>query len=559
MSQGRGRSASSMLRRARNAVIVLCTVTALGVCAGASSAGTYTVLSCRDRAGARAPLNDAGGGWVAGSTGGLGLDSFDYCDAPSRGFFATVSGTWAHPVGSMAWWRFVPPSGTLVEGADIVYSGYTRSYDGNNRGIIYFVGAQAGDLGHHWGEGQISARWFTRRGLHDTWLQATAQCDGAAGKPDCPPGIEHATIEIFRSEVLLSDTSPPTAGPANGSAVASATWQGTQVLAFPATDDGGGVYQAIVAVDGAPVLARTINDWGGRCVDTTVGGRVFRYPRPCLTSVDALVAVDANQLPAGDHEVTLQVSDAAGNVRTVYAARKTIVVAAKRIGPGSDLAERGAANGENASDDARLSVRWARTKRATLTAPYGRRNVIRGRLTTRGGAGIRNAKVEMLTAIDGRAGAPLDKGGARTRRDGRFTLILPANASSRTLVLRYRSHANDTVSIAEATLRVRVKAGVRLSVDPHTAARGRTVKLNGRLVGRPLPATGKVVELQARSPGERWITFRTVRASRRGRFATRYTFRQSGPALYLMRARVREADDYPYATGVSHTARVRVR
>jgi hypothetical protein len=26
-----------------------------------------------------------------------------------------------------------------------------------------------------------------------------------------------------------------------------------------------------------------------------------------------------------------------------------------------------------------------------------------------------------------------------------------------------------------------------------------------------------------------------------------------------MRARVREADDYPYATGVSHTARVRVR
>jgi len=100
---------------------------------------------------------------------------------------------------------------------------------------------------------------------------------------------------------------------------------------------------------------------------------------------------------------------------------------------------------------------------------------------------------------------------------------------------------------------------VRLSVDPHTAARGRTVKLSGRLVGRPLPATGKVVELQARSPGERWITFRTVRASRRGRFATRYTFRQSGPALYLMRARVREADDYPYATGVSHTARVRVR
>jgi hypothetical protein len=554
-----GRDARARMRLARFAGVLLLALAIASTATTSAHAGTYTVLSCKDGAGARAPLNDAGGGWVPGSTGGLGLDSVDYCDNPSRGFFATVSGTWSHPVGSMAWWRFVPPSGTLVEGADIVYSGYGRPYDGNNGGGIYIRGAQAGDLGHHWGEGAVSARWFSRRGLHDTWLQATAQCDGAAGKPDCPPGIEHATIEIFRSEVLLSDTSPPTAGPATGSAVASAAWQGTQVFAFPATDDGGGVYQAILAIDGAPVLARTINDWGGRCVDTTAGGRVFRYPRPCLTSVDALVPIDANQLPAGDHEVTLQVSDAAGNVRTVYAARKTIVVAAKRIGPGSDLAERGAANGENASDDARLSVRWARTKRATLTAPYGRRNVIRGRLTTRGGAGIRNAKVEMLTALDGRAGAPLDKGGARTRRDGRFTLILPANASSRTLVLRYRSHANDTVSIAEATLRVRVKAGVRLKVLPQTAARGRTVKLSGRLVGRPLPATGKVVELQARSPGERWITFRTVRASRRGRFATWYTFRQSGPAIYLMRARVREADDYPYVTGISHAARVRVR
>jgi hypothetical protein len=43
--------------------------------------------------------------------------------------------------------------------------------------------------------------------------------------------------------MTIADDSPPTAGPATGSAVASATWQGTQVFAFPATDDGGGVYQ----------------------------------------------------------------------------------------------------------------------------------------------------------------------------------------------------------------------------------------------------------------------------------------------------------------------------
>jgi hypothetical protein len=529
--------------------------------AGASTAraGTYTVLACHDRSGARVPLNDASGGWQPGGSGAFGLDSRDYCDDASRGFFATVSGTWAHPVGSMAWWRFMPPAGTLVDGADLFYSGYTRPLAGGNRGVIYLNGSQAGDVDHHWGEGEVSAHWVSRRGLHETWFQATAQCDGATGSPDCPAGQVHATIEIYRAEILLSDTTPPTAGAATGSAVDSATWQGTQLFAFPAGDEGGGVYQVILDVDGVTVLTRTVDDWGGRCVDTTVGQRVFRYPRPCLTSVDALVPVDANALPVGDHDVTLRISDAAGNLRTVYSARKTIVAPAKRIGPGSDLAERGAANGDNASDAARLTARWVRTRRATLTGPYGRRQVIRGRLTDAGRVGIRNARIELVTAIDDRAGAPLDKGGARTRGDGRFTLILPRDASSRTLVLRYRSHANDTVAVAERTLRLKVRAGVRLVVRPHVSARGHAVTLRGRLVGRPLPQSGKVVELQARSPGERWITFRTIRAKRSGRFATRYTFRQGGPATYEMRARVREADDYPYATGASRVVRVRVR
>lgn len=522
-------------------------------------AGTYTVLSCRDRAGARAVINDASGGWTPGSTGGLGLDSWDYCDNPSRGFFATVSGIWAHPLGSMAWWRFVAPSGTLVEGADVLYSGMTRPYDGNNQGIIYFTAADAGEVGHHWGEGAVPTHWTSRRGLHSTWFQATAQCDGPTGRPDCPAGSEHATIEIYRSEIVLADNTPPTAGTATGSAVTSPTWQGTMTFAFPAADDGGGVYQAVLEVDGATVLASAIDDWAGRCVDTTPGDRVFRYPQPCLTSVDALVPVDANALPVGDHDVTLRISDAAGNLRTVYAARKTIVAPGRAIGPGSALAERGASNGDNASDAVRLAAHWTHTERSTLTGPFGRRQVIRGRLTDANGVGVRNARIELLAAIEHRSGTPIDKGGARTRGDGRFTVILPRDASSRTLALRYRSHANDTVAAAERLLALKVRAGVSLGVKPRVATRGETVRLGGRLNGRPLPQGGKVIEMQARSPGQGWITFRTVRTGRRGRFGTSYTFRRSGPALYEMRARARATDDYPFATGFSRVVRIRVR
>ena len=414
-------------------------------------------------------------------------------------------------MGSQAWWRFVAPAGTFVAGADVLYAGLTREYDGQNRGAINLLGAQSATLMAQLGQGSAPAQWLSRRGLHDAWLQATAQCDGATGSADCGGGVVHATIDVLRSEVLLADGSPPTAGPATGSAVAAATWQGMETFAFAAGDQGGGVYQAILEVDGERVLARTIDDSDGRCADTTGGGRVFTHPRPCPAATDALVSFDAGALPAGERDVALRVSDAAGNLRTVYAARKTIGAPAPVIAPAPTAPARGAANGENPADAAVLVARWARSSRSRLTTRYGLRSVIRGRLTGASGAGVRNARIELLTTIDGRAAGALDKGGARTRADGRFTLILPRDVSSRTLLLRYRSHAADAVAAAQATLRLDVRAGVALATGEHMAARGQAIGLSGRLVGRPLPRAGKLVELQARRRGHAWTTVRIVR------------------------------------------------
>ena len=62
------------LRRQVAVLAVAAAAAGLGGPVATARAGTYTVLSCRDRAGAPAPLSDAAGGWVAGSTGGAGLD-----------------------------------------------------------------------------------------------------------------------------------------------------------------------------------------------------------------------------------------------------------------------------------------------------------------------------------------------------------------------------------------------------------------------------------------------------------------------------------------------------
>jgi hypothetical protein len=197
---------------------------------------------------------------------------------------------------------------------------------------------------------------------------------------------------------------------------------------------------------------------------------------------------------------------------------------------------------------------------AVLRSRYGTRQVIRGKLVNGKGKGIGNARIELAaTPVARGAVERLDKGGARTRPDGSYTIILPKDVSSRTLTLRYHSHHNDPTPAATRTLTLKVTAGVRLAVSPRVAAKGRTIRLSGRLLGTPLPGAGKVLELQARTRGGAWVTFSTVRTSRSGSFTSRYTFRRGGPVTYELRIRSRASGDYPYELGTSRAVSVRVR
>ena len=76
--------------------------------------------------------------------------------------------------------------------------------------------------------------------------------------------------------------------------------------------------------------------------------------------------------------------------------------------------------------------------------------------------------------------------------------------SSRDITLRYRSHANDTAPVATARVRLRVRAGLRLSIHPRTATRGAVIRFVGRLLGRPVPRAGKQIVLTVRSARGPW-------------------------------------------------------
>jgi hypothetical protein len=86
------------------------------------------------------------------------------------------------------------------------------------------------------------------------------------------------------------------------------------------------------------------------------------------------------------------------------------------------------------------------------------------------------------------------------------------------------------------------------------------VTFRGRLGGRPIPAGGKLVELQVYSR-RKWRTFGTARANETtGLWSYRYRFESiMGRVSFRFRARIRKEATYPFDLGTSPRVRVSVR
>ncbi|WP_320670254.1 hypothetical protein [Patulibacter defluvii] len=356
-----------------------------------------------------------------------------------------------------------------------------------------------------------------------------------------------ARVNIHRATFTLEDRDAPIVTTASGDAVTNTTWAGPTGISFGATDQGGGVHRLAIEVDGqvasyVPLAEAPCRPWPG-------SERTFLSPKPCPGTIGGLQTFDTKDLPEGIHTVRVLVEDAAGNQSTVYGPTTKKL---RRTDPGPN-------NGAPAVDDARLAVAWEGRESDARSIRYGQRPLAVGQLTTGKGQPIRGAYLRVMITRDARNSPPFERSSLRTDEEGRFRWRLPTGASSRTIVLAYHQRVRDDEPVAVRKLRLRVSAAVRLTLSRRIARRGQSVRLSGTVVGRPLPTGGKVVELQARDPGGRWLTFRTVRTGRSGRFATSYRFRKPGPARFQMRARARRSGDYPYATGSSPVRTIRVR
>jgi hypothetical protein len=361
-------------------------------------------------------------------------------------------------------------------------------------------------------------------------------------------------VYLYAADLILEQSAGPTASNVSGELASASTVSGTSDVAFDASDPGAGVWEATFNVDGKIVQSTVPDEDGGRCRDvgqTTDDLAAFLYLQPCPPSESVDVPFDTTAVSNGVHHLIVSVIDAAGNSAPVLD---------REIDVNNPLpAHPEPPNGTNASSKAILTVRWASTRKEHLTSGWGREETITGRLTAPGGVPIAGALINAIATSDysGAIASPIAS--PKTAPDGRFELRLPRGESSRTLTFAYRAHSGDALPVATRTLTLGVRAGVTLSVAPHTASVGRSIFFKGVLRGAPQPAGGKQLVLEARSPGGEWIEFDVIRAGPHGRYRASYRFKFPGPARYQFRVLSKHEADFPFMEGASNVVGVRER
>jgi len=132
-----------------------------------------------------------------------------------------------------------------------------------------------------------------------------------------------------------------------------------------------------------------------------------------------------------------------------------------------------------------------------------------------------------------------------------------AGSASRTL--RFVHPGTPTVLPAESKVTLVVPAATSFKPSRRRLLNGRSLVFRGRVASLPLPAGGKLVELQVRQPTGEWTTFRTLRTGTDGRWALRYRFRLTEcHTTYRLRARIPAEAGYPFAEGHSRRRSVTV-
>ncbi len=406
----------------------------------ASADGTYTVLSCSDPTGA---LNGAAGWLMTPPVTGAG-QALNSCQSGGTLSAALIG---SQPGGdSSASWQFAAPPSTrivrltaartttgVVQGTTPTDVQYVLATDTGTLETCAVTDTSScvGDL-----TGVID-----KQGLNAGTVGFRVLCTNVGSLCLRPLRVDFKSLAVG-----LSDPSPPTVS--NTKVLDDGDASGVLSVASDAADSGGGVYRALVKVDGLlfraqPLAAAPCDD----AVPADADPYEFTQPVPCPLSIrGAAVKVDYRDLGSGPHAVEIDVEDAAGNATPIYgpvAFPKLNVEVQSNKQKSIDAIVHG-----------HLKMWFVKSHLHEYTAHFGTRVVARGLLTDRAGKGIEGARVDVFHIL--RNGKRrLLKTGLKSRAGGALTLIMPMNLDTRKIEFDFRAlRPGPTTSLQTLNLHV---------------------------------------------------------------------------------------------------------
>jgi hypothetical protein len=397
------------------------------VVASSASAGTYTVFSCKGPTGAA----NGAAGWVeAPAATGVGHVTNACPNAGPLSAYIDVD-----PAGTAsASWAFAAPSSTRIVrfAAQRRTTGVTGGPTRQTNDVQYVLLADDTSTLESCVVSDTSpcvadlTAPIDKQGLSAGLVRFRVLC-GNVGFT-CPRALR---ADFDSMQVGLKDDVAPTV---SGTRVLdNGDTSGILSVNFNAADSGGGVYRAVVSVDGKPAATQALGT--GDCTDANPANAdpyEFLVPVPCPAAVNgAVVSLNYRSLTPGPHGVEIAVEDAAGNTTSAFGP-----IQFPRL------------NTENAPStpsainrllNAKLKMYFAKGRTKSFTSQYGTRVVTRGILRDSAGKPIRGARIDVFHRLRSGGKKRLVKTGLKTRLDGRLTLILPLNVDTRSIEYDFRA------------------------------------------------------------------------------------------------------------------------
>jgi hypothetical protein len=305
-----------------------------------------------------------------------------------------------------------------------------------------------------------------------------------------------------------------------------------------------------------------ISGLGGGAIEISRTGSGIWQALPTSQEGERLVTrIDDASLPPGDYELRTAAHDLASNLASTdrrldgqpMRVRLPLrVETSMRAG----VVERRTVMRTVRRDGKKRKVRRTVTAlEPRAKVDFGRKVRFGGRLVNRSGHPLADAKL-LVYALPREGEERLD-GTVTTDPQGGFSYMVEARASTR---FRFVYPGTATILPVEDTAVLLVKADSTFSVKPKRVLNGDSVTFSGRVKGRPLPETGKLVEIQFAGTTREWQTFRTVRSDPDGSWRLPYSFRRTcGVVTWHFRARLPAEALYPLEPGNSDELTIRVR